>query len=190
MQRIPREGESRGWEEYTKRPAKIRANETILHQPVCKPASSGFFTVPFPEIRKSFLTLHKSFNPTREAPFGFLLRFHSFCSPSVFLTIEIRAYSRLRGGGIVGGGGGTKKFRGISREIQSAKREIRERVALASWRRMRRYCSPRSSNSTVASRISRSEIYVRAPRAKTVHISRGIAIEGTIVRVREDADGG
>lgn len=131
-----REGENRGWEENTKRPAKIRANETILQQSVCKPASSGFFTVPFPEIRKSFLTLHKSFNPTRETPFGFLLRFHSFCSPSVFLTIEIRAYSRLR----------KKRWweernLGESLERYNRLREIRE-SRVSKFAQMKRYCSP------------------------------------------------
>lgn len=121
MQRIPRGIEPTLWKENTKRPAKIRANETILRQPVCKPTPSGFFTVPFPGLRESFLTLHKSFNPVKGTPFGFLLRFHFFYSPLVFPDwIEIRAYSRLR----EKDGGRTKKFRRISRGIQSAARSV------------------------------------------------------------------
>lgn len=164
MQRIPREGESRGWEEYTKRPAKIRANETILHQPVCEPASSGFFTVPFPEIRKSFLTLHKSFNPTGETPFGFLLRFHSFCSPSVFLTIEIRAYSRLCGGGVgerqrnLGESPGRYNRRGAryGRESRVSKLAADETLLLSS----------------VLEFDCRSEIHIRAPGGDYAYLSQ------------------
>lgn len=136
MQRIPRGRELEAGKKIRNGQPKFAQMKQYCTSRSAKPASSGFFTVPFPEIRKSFLTLHKSFNPTREAPFGFLLRFHSFCSPSVFLTIEIRAYSRLR----------KKRWReernlGESLGRYNRRREIRE-SRVSKFAQMKRYCSP------------------------------------------------